>query len=108
MPNQFETAPEKIPTKDEVLEVIARFAENSTFVRELSDARGIYLLETKIEGKEPGEIIQYEYMRKGRHGNNNESSETAIHRMYYQDEMPVGGDKIAVYRPDTSSWEEIR
>jgi hypothetical protein len=104
MENLIEKGPERILSKEEVLEVIARYGENAEFVRELSDEQGLYLLEAKIEGKEPGEVIQYEYMRKGRFPNHNEASETALHVVYYQDEIPVGGDKIAVYNSETGEW----
>lgn len=108
MENPIEKGPERILTKEEVMEVIARYAENTTFVRELSDEQGLYLLEVKIEGKKSGEIIQYEYMRKGRFPNHNEASETAVCVVYYKDEVPMGGDKIAVYNPETGEWEEVK
>jgi hypothetical protein len=104
MENLIEKGPERILSKEEVLEVIARYGENAELVRELSDEQGLYLLEAKIEGKEPGEVIQYEYMRKGRFPNHNEASETALHVVYYQDEIPVGGDKVAVYNSETGEW----
>jgi len=99
---------EKIPSKDEVLEIISRYAENATFVRKLSDERGLYLLEVKVEGKEKGEVTEYMYMRKGIYPNKNETLETAIHAVYYQDDMPVGGDKITVYNSETGEWQEVK
>jgi len=65
----------------------------------------LYLLEARVEGKEKGEVTEYGYMRKGRFPNHNEASETAINVVYYQDEMPVGGDKVAVYNSETDEWE---
>lgn len=108
MENFIEKGPERILTKAEVIEIITRYAENATLVRELSDEQGLYLLEAKIKGKKPGEIIQYQYMRRGIFPNHNEASETALHVVYYQDEMPVGGDKIAVYKSETGEWKEIK
>jgi hypothetical protein len=108
MENYIEKGPERILGKEEVLEVISKYAEGAQLVRELSDDQGLYLLEAKVEGKEPGEVVQYEYMRKGRFPNHNEASETALHVVYYQDDMPVGGDKVAVYNPDTNAWEEVK
>ncbi len=107
MENPIEKGPERILTKEDVMEVIARHAENAILVRELSDEQGLYLLEVKVEGKESDEIIQYQYMRKGRFPNHNEASETAIHAVYYQGETPVGGDKIAVYKSEMGGWEEV-
>ena len=108
MTNIYETGPERILTKAEVETAISYFAENFSFVRELSDELGLYLLEVKIEGEKPGETTQYEYMRKGRFPNQNQSSETAIHVVYYEGEMPVGGDKVAVYKAETNEWEDVR
>jgi hypothetical protein len=108
MENQIERGPERILNKEEVLEAISRFVENATLVRELSDEHGLYLLEVKIPGENPGETTQYEYMRKGRFPNHNEASETAIHVVYYDGDMPVGGDKVAVYKPETNKWEDVR
>ncbi|MDP3986575.1 MAG: hypothetical protein Q8P77_04080 [Candidatus Veblenbacteria bacterium] len=108
MENGIEKGPERILTKEEVLEVISRFVENPVLVRELFDEQGLYLLEVKGASEEQGEIIQYEYMRKGRFPNHNEASESAIYRVYYQGEMAVGGDKIVVYKSETGEWEEVK
>ena len=97
---------ERILSKEDVMEAISRYAENATLVRELSDEQGLYLLDVKIEGEKPGETTQYEYMRKGRFLNQNQASETAIHKVYYEDEMPVGGEKVAVYKSESGEWEE--
>ena len=105
--NSFEKGPEQILTKEKVLDAISRFAEHPTFVRELSDNQGIYLLEVKVENKETNESVQYLYMRKGAHTNKNEASETAIHAVYYDGDVPVGGDKIAVYNYETEDWETV-
>ncbi len=108
MGNQTEKSPERIFTKEEVMEIISRYAENAVVVRELSNEQGLYLLEAEIKGEKTGETTQYMYMREGIFPNHNEASETAIHVVYYQDEMPVGGDKIAVYKPERAEWEEIK
>ena len=99
---------EHIPTKDEVMEVIAQFVENPTFVRELSDEQGIYLLEVKIENKESGESVEYRYTRKGTFPNKIASAETIIHRVYYEGDMPVGGDNVAEYKSETRKWEIVK
>ncbi|MES2023591.1 MAG: hypothetical protein V4439_02820 [Patescibacteria group bacterium] len=107
MKNPFEGEHERIPTKNEVMEVMSRIAENATFVRELSDNQGLYLLEVKIDGKEPGETIEYQYMRKGRFGKN-QSSDTSVSATYYQDEIPISGEMIVVYNPETNQWKDLR
>ncbi len=111
MENQSEMTPktpETILNKEEVLSVISRFAENAEFVRELSDEQGLYLLEVKVPGEKPGEITQYEYMRKGIFPNQNQSSETAIHKVYYENDTPVGGEKVAFYSLETGAWEDVK
>lgn len=106
MENPIEKGPERILSKEEVMEVISRYAENAEMVRELSDEQGLYLLEVKVPGEKEGETTQYEYMRKGRFPNHNEASETALHKVYYDGEMPVGGDKVAIYNPETGEWTD--
>ena len=113
MQNPFEKGPERILTKEEIMSTISYIAsrrspENPKLIRELSDEQGLYLLEAAIEGDEPGETIQYEYMRKGRYPNKNEASETAIHEVYYENDIPVGGEKIGVYDYETGEWKRIR
>ena len=71
MENDIEKGPERIPTREEVLDIIRRFEANAKVSRELLDEKGLYLLEAQIEGPELGETVQYEYMRKGRFPNHN-------------------------------------
>lgn len=108
MKNSFESGPERIPSSEEVMGVINGLAENARFVRELLDEQGLYLLEAKIEGDTPGEVTQYEYMRKGQFPDNNASAETVIHIVYYQDGVPCGGHDVASYNSDTGTWEEVK
>jgi len=103
----FEAGPEKIPTKEEVMKIVSVFAENTVFVRELADDKGLYLLEVKVESEKDGETVQYEYMRKGRHPNNNESSETSIYMMTYKDGMPQNGTKVAICS-ESGVWEQVK
>ena len=105
----IEKSPERIPSKEEVLEVISRHikrdisrAENVAEMKltnELSDEQGLYLLEAKVEvvGKS-GEFIEYLYMRKGVFLEHNSSLETTINVMYYKDEIPVSGWNIAEFK----------
>lgn len=110
MGNNIEKIPERILTKDEVMREISRYAENPEIVRILTDEHDqIYLIEAKISETNPGEITQYEYMRKGRFANGaHQASETAIHLMYYKNGVAAGGHKVTVYRPKTGEWEEVR
>ncbi len=107
--NSFETKTEKIPTKQEVLEVIEQYIEGAVFVKELSDEKGLYLLEVAVEGENPGEVIQYEYMRKGRHSNQNSTIVTGIDIVYYRDEVPYdGGGRIAEFDEGTGEWKKLQ
>jgi hypothetical protein len=108
MENAFERGQEMIPTRDEVMEVVSRFAEGFVLVRELSDEQGLYLLEAKIEGEKPGETTQFEYMRKGQFPNGNQSSETVIHVVFYQDGIPCGGHDVANRDSVTGEWVETK
>ena len=114
----IEKSPERIQSKEEVLEVISRHikrdisrAENVAEMKltnELSDEQGLYLLEAKVEvvGKS-GEFIEYLYMRKGVFLEHNSSLETTINVMYYKDEIPVSGWNIAEFNSDKGELEDV-
>ncbi len=106
MENFTERGPERILSKEEVLNAIRRYAENVELVRELSDQQGLYLLEVKVvsEHEKEGETTQLEYVRKGRFPNTITSSDTSIHKVYYKGDMPVGGDKVAAFNNETGEW----
>jgi hypothetical protein len=103
MTNPFEKGPERILSTAEVMEVIKRFAENAEIQRELSDEHGVYLIEATVPGDAEGEVIEYGYMRKGQFGRN-QASETALHKVIYDNGMPIGGDKVSVFNPETGEW----
>src|SRR3989344_3203805 len=104
--NPLEKGPEQIPTKEEVLEVMARFLGNPFLTRELPDNKGLYLLEAQVSGKEPGEVIEYQYMRKGAFPDQNREVETSICAYYYQDGVPISEETIVVYR--SGEWKDVR
>ena len=111
MPNPFEKGPERTPTREEILSIIGHYLaspEKATVTQELSDEQGIYMLEVKVEGPEPGESTEFRYTRKGEFPNQIASAETIIQAIYYQDDIPVGGENIASYTPETVGWEEIK
>ena len=60
--NYIERGNERIPKREEILDIIGRHAEKISVGRELFDEKGLYLLEIKVEGEETAE---YQYMRKG-------------------------------------------
>lgn len=98
--------PEIIPTREQVLEIVAQFAEKYEISRELSNEQGLYLLEAVVEN-EKGEKEEYLYLRKGDFGKN-KSAKTEIHAVYYDGDMPVGGDLIASLNEETGQWENIK
>ncbi len=85
--NTFEKGPEKIPTRDEVLETVHGLIgeRDSTIVFEDPDEQGPILLDVEIKGEKPGETIQYQYMRKGKFPGQPERSKTEILKTYYKD-----------------------
>jgi len=105
--NKTEEAPERILSSEEVLEALSEHAEGYTLGRELSDEKGVYLREIEIKGEKEGEVTEYQYMRKGRHANHNESDKTAISVIYYEDGMPVGGERIATFNEETGEWVRL-
>jgi hypothetical protein len=104
MENPFEKIPERVPTKEDVLNFISRFAENFAVEDERSDNQGIYSLKARVENKESGEIAEYYYTRKGDFGKN-QSSETIIHVVYYKNGEMISGENLATYNPGTNEWE---
>lgn len=104
---QAEKGPERIPSEEEVLAIIGRFAENAVLSREpLSDEKGLYLLEARVVEK-AGEFTEYSYMRKGNFGRNS-SSATEIHAVFYVDDMPISSDLLATCDPETGEWRDVK
>lgn len=104
----FEGGPEKILTKQEILDFITKYIEGWEVVDERSDEKGVYLLNVKVEVEdEPGKFVQYEYLRKGHFPNKNETSETHLEIVYYQDEEVYFADEIAFYDEATGEWRYV-
>ena len=61
-------------------------------------------LRLKLKGEETAE---YQYMRKGIFPNHNESLETTIHVVYFENGIPVGGHDIANYNSETGEWSDV-
>lgn len=90
-----------------MLDALSHYAEGYTLGRELSDEKGVYLREVELKGEKEGETTEYQYMRKGTHGNQNASAETMISVIYYEDGVPVGGDRVAVLDEMTGEWKKL-
>ena len=107
--NYIEHGNERIPTREEILDIIGRHAEKYTVGRELFDGKGLYLLEIKVEVKEAGETIEYQYIRKGEFPNKVASLGTTINVLYFdKDGIPCTSNTIAVYNNQTEEWEDIK
>ncbi len=105
MENPIEKGPERILSKEEVLEVLNRFESNPTITRELVDENGLYMLEATGPGHKPGVTIEYVYLRKGKFPGFS-TPETAINRMYYENGVPYTGNTASVYNPTMDQWED--
>ncbi len=88
------------------MEEMARFAEGATFLRELSDVDGLYLLEMTIPGKKEGETKVFTYQRKGTFPNGVDSSASVINRTDLDAMGEVDWSEIiAELNPATNEWE---
>ncbi len=105
--SRFETTIEWIPTKEIVLEIISRFAENMVITSEKSDDKGLYRLETKLEGDKPGSFTEYLYLRKGNYPDGNSTSATEIHAIHYENDMPCSSDLLSSYNYEAQAWVDV-
>ena len=102
----IEKSPEQIPTKEMILEIIGKYVENAQVTREISDDKGLFMIEAKADGENPGDVNEYEYMRKGRiQGHDGGTLVSSIEVVYYTDGMPVSGETIASYDHETGEWK---
>ncbi len=70
--------------------------------RELDDEKGPYLREFRIEMLKGH--IEYEYMRKGKHGERMESSSSNVSATFYDENgIPEGGEIVARY--ENGEWQ---
>lgn len=99
---------EHIPSKEEVLSVISKFAENSEVVEENSNEEGLFMLNTKGIPDSKGKYQQYEYMKKGVYPGFSGVTETLIYISEYdEDGIPYYGFNAAVYDEELKSWFKI-
>jgi hypothetical protein len=112
MINPFETQLERIPTKDEVLEVVLRCTKGAEvvpeFTREKYDERGLYLHEVRVNGDKEGDYVEYLYLRKGEYPDGNATTATGVSIIYYEDGIPVGGKNLEEYNEQTDEWTKIQ
>lgn len=94
---------EQIPTPEEIRAVFRELAGEKEYkeTRKLEDGRGVYVLEVEVPGDEPGQVLEYAYMRKGNYGTMGITA-TEIHVTRYDDGMPVTGTSAAKY--ENGNW----
>ncbi|HEU0048139.1 MAG TPA: hypothetical protein VFQ43_11100 [Nitrososphaera sp.] len=101
-PKQESKEARTVLSREEVLKAIEQHVEGYTIERELSDAKGLYLLEARVVGEKPGKVTEYRYHRQGEAG---KSTQTVIYVTYYENDIPVGGATVANYNEKTRAWE---
>jgi len=101
-----EKAAESAPSREHILAQMGTYCENpdTKIGREMSDESGLYFME--IEDKDAsGDLVIYEYKRAGTFANQNQGIMTTIQAVYFKGDMPVGGDSLANYNPETGKFE---
>jgi hypothetical protein len=94
-PINFETKKEHIPTAEEVHSIFKKLTEKEyKEARKLEDEKGLYLFEITVPGDSDNIVVEYAYMRKGKH-KEGASLATEVHVTYYDDGMPVSGTSAA-------------
>jgi len=89
---------ESIPTSEDIKFVFEKLLEGKEYKtrRKLEDEQGLYLWEIEIP-EEDGHT-EYLYMRKGRHEEGGQASDTAIHIAFFdKNDFPVSGYSVAKY-----------
>lgn len=92
----FENQGEKIPTKEDILNIIQEHFEGLEYEvsRELSDDGGVYLLEIITKVDSDGYTREYTYSRKSL--KTGEELEPKVYVAYMEDDIPVGGEEINI------------
>lgn len=102
MENQFEKGPERIPSKEEVFELIIKQLEKPVIKKERYDEKGLYYFEVMDEA----ESVEYTYIRKGNHLHLNEAKSTVINVAFYENGIPTSGWNLFEFDEKTGEWKE--
>ena len=99
--NRFESAPEHIPTPEEVYGVIRQLTnKETTEARKVEDEKGLFILDVTVPGEKEGELIEYGYKRT-RTDNKGRTIPSEIHISHYSGEDWMGGTSAARYEEGT-------
>ena len=106
MENPFERGPERIATKESVLEAIARYAQGAHVTKEINDSVGLLRLEAVIPDRD-GTLIEFFYLRKNITADPI-TSKSSIFFTKSEGGIPVTGHNISDYNNETGEWMDIR
>ncbi len=92
-PNQRESA-EKNPAEEEIRVVFDQYLEGAPFTEseKLSDKDGIYSWQREFQKDGARTVVWYQ--RKGKFPTGHRAADTAVSVIFYDGDMPVGGDVI--------------
>ena len=104
--NPIEAAPEKIPPKKDVLEIISVIERGCVETRSEFDEKGLYYLEMRSPEIKPGQFYEYTYTRKGKFPGHISSTSTVIHKVFCKDGeyMPAEDSNVADFNDETGEW----
>ena len=105
---QFESGPEKIPSKESVMEVLKVLANGRELMilREINDRSELQLLEVEASGGEMDETIHFEYRKKAKYPNGSPIN-PIIHIEIYENDVCSNGYNVAEFDPNTGEWHMI-
>lgn len=93
---------EHISTLEEIKDIFEKLLQGQKYkiVRKISDEKGLYLLDIKVQKK--NEYNEYSYMREGRY-QEGQASNTAIHVTFFNcSGVPTGGHSVAKF--ENEKW----
>jgi len=103
----IEQGNERFPTREDILAQIRSRCEGVEIHQELSDADGLYFLETRKQGEKPNEFTEYTYVRKGNFPNGLRTADTAIVVCHCVDDVAQFADVVAKYDSETGEWTAL-
>ena len=106
MENIPQNKPERIVSKEELLEIISRFAPHAVVVKETTDDKGVSFLELKAEGEKEGTFTEIDYRRDKHNMSRDGVRLISIHMTSYEDDMPFTGNEIRLCESESGEWVE--
>lgn len=91
------------PQREEILNIILKYAKDAVILRELNDENGPCVLELSAKDSEGNKVI-YSYMRKGKWPDAGSTTVTSINLLRIPESVSIGGKTIAEYDDNTGEW----